>query len=195
MSDLTILIPAAGRSSRMQGQDKLLQDVEGQPLLARVAARALQVAPTRVVLAEGQTARADALSALDVEVVQVAPGEGMATSLVAGVAGLRGGVMILLADMPDITAHDIATLAALWQAGAGPILRAADQDGTPGHPVIFPKTALPQLAKLTGDTGAGTVLKARASEVVLYPIGPQACLDLDTPEAWAEWRAHRTGDP
>ena len=188
MSALTIVIPAAGRSTRMRGTDKLLQEIDGLPLLSRVAGRAVQVARTRVVLGEDQAARRAALDGHAVEIVPVAPGLGMAASLVAGVAGLAGPVMILLADMPDIRAEDIATLAALAAAGAGPILRAADHDGRPGHPVIFPADALPAIAKLTGDQGAGPLLKSRARDVMLYPIGPQACLDLDTPEDWAAWR-------
>ena len=189
---LTILIPAAGRSSRMRGADKLLQEIDGAPLLARVAARAEQVAPTRVVIAEDQAARRAALSDRKVAIITVPPGGGMGLSLAAGVKGLSGAVMVLLADMPDVTARDIATLAALWSAGAGPILRAADSQGQPGHPVILPPDALPELRKLTGDQGAGAILKSRARDVALYPIGPQACLDLDTPEDWAAWRKARS---
>ncbi len=192
MTDLTIVIPAAGRATRMRGADKLMQEIDGTPILARVAARAVQVAPTRVVLASDQADRETALAGHDVEIVTIEPGQGMAASLVAGIDGLSGAVMILLADMPDITAEDIATLAALWRAGAGPILRAADASGRPGHPVILPPDALPRIARLTGDTGAGAILKARAGDVVLYPIGPQACLDLDTPEDWAAWRKTQT---
>lgn len=186
--DLTIVIPAAGRSSRMRGADKLMAEVDGQPLLTRVAKRAAQVAPVRVVLAEGQDSRTAALDGLPLEIITIAPGQGMAASLVAGVSGLNSAVMVVLADMPDITAEDMATLTALWRAGAGPILRGADKSGTPGHPVILPASTLPDIAKLTGDQGAGKILKARARDVRLYPLGPQACLDLDTPEAWATWR-------
>lgn len=188
MTDLTILIPAAGRSTRMRGADKLLQEIDGVPLLARVVARAVQVAPVRVVLTEDQEDRRNALQGLDVEVISVTSGEGMAASLVAGVAGLKSAVMVLPADMPDITAHDLAIMAALWRAGAGPILRGADRDGRPGHPVIFPKDALQQMAKLTGDQGAAPILKSRARDVALHPIGPQALVDLDTPEDWEAWR-------
>jgi len=192
MSDLTIVIPAAGRSTRMRGTDKLMELIEDVPILTRVAARAVQVAPTRVVIAQDQTARRACLAGLKgIEIIEIPPGDGMAASLSAGVAGLKGAAMVLLADMPDITAHDIATLTALWRAGAGPILRAADTDGTPGHPVIFPADALGQIEKLTGDRGAGSVLSARAKDVRLVPIGPQACLDLDTPEAWQAWRRRK----
>ena len=185
---LTIVIPAAGRSTRMAGRDKLLEDVGGQPLLRLVARRAVQVAPVRVVLAQGQDDRRRALEGLDLEIVETAPGGGMGDSLATGVAGLKSAVMILLPDMPDISAHDLARLSALWQAGAGPILRGADLDGTPGHPVILPSKLLPKLAALTGDRGAAPVLAAHAKDVAHLPLGPQALLDLDTPEDWAAWR-------
>lgn len=172
----------------MRGADKLLQDVDGTPILRVVAARALKVAPTRVVTATDQHSRRDAVEGLAVDHVTVAPGQRMAASLVAGLAGLTGAAMILPADMPDISAHDMATLQALWQAGAGPILRGADHDGTPGHPVILPPEMLAEMAKLTGDHGAGRLLSGQPDRVALHPIGPQAVLDLDTPEAWAEWR-------
>lgn len=190
MSDLTIVIPAAGRASRMRGADKLLQEIDGQTLLARVIARAAQVAPVRVVLAQGQDAR-HAVIPDGVEVLKVAPDQGMAASLAAGAQGLKTAIMVLPADMPDISAHDLATLVAVWRAGAGPILRGADEDGTPGHPVIFPRDAVKAFATLTGDQGAAPILKTRANKVALFPLGPQALTDLDTPEDWENWRAKR----
>ncbi len=55
-----IVVLAAGRSSRMRGRDKLLEDVDGQALLRLMVARARKAGASavRVVLAEGQTDRA-----------------------------------------------------------------------------------------------------------------------------------------
>ncbi|MEM9754445.1 MAG: nucleotidyltransferase family protein [Pseudomonadota bacterium] len=190
---LTIVIPAAGASRRMLGRDKLLEDIDGEPLLRRVAYRSVQVAPVRVVLGPGQEERRAALNGLDLEiVVALDAAEGMAASLRTGVAGAPGAVMIVLPDMPDVRAEDIALMAALWSAGAGRILRAADRSGTPGHPVIFPPECHWAFAKLSGDKGAGAILEAHAAQVVYVPIGPQALRDLDTPQAWAAWRAARS---
>ncbi|MBF9033828.1 NTP transferase domain-containing protein [Rhodobacterales bacterium HKCCE2091] len=176
----------------MRGEDKLLRDVDGMPLLRLVATRACKVAPVRVVLAPGQDARAAALDGLETEIVTLPEPGGMSASLSAGVAGLKTGAMIVLADMPEVTAEDMATLAALWRAGAAPILRAAAEDGTPGHPVILPPDLLPRLAKIDGDRGAAAILKANAGQVALYPLsGRRAVTDLDTPEDWAAWEAGR----
>jgi molybdenum cofactor cytidylyltransferase len=60
--------------------------------------------------------------------------------------------------------------------------------------VLFPADLLPELAALTGDTGAREVLTRHATRVHLVPLkGDRALVDLDTPEDWADWRA-RGGD-
>jgi molybdenum cofactor cytidylyltransferase len=127
-------------------------------------------------------------------VLEAPEGAGMAASIVAGVAGLETPVLVVLADMPDVTAADLHLILALSAQAPGAILRAATEDGRPGHPVLFPADLLPELAALTGDTGAREVLKRHPARVNLVPLGgDRALVDLDTPEDWADWRA-RGGD-
>jgi CTP:molybdopterin cytidylyltransferase MocA len=195
-----VLIPAAGAARRMRGADKLLEPVEGRPLLALLAARARAAgAPVLVTLAPGQHARAAALAGLDVTLAEVPEAaEGMAASLRAGAAALcaggHDGLMVLPADMPEIEAEDIGGMIAAFaaQPAPAPILRATAADGRPGHPVILPVRLAAELDRLAGDTGARAVLRAHAAEVMAHPL-PQAraLTDLDTPEDWAEWRAAR----
>ena len=156
-----------------------------------MATRALKCArPVRVVLGPDQPDRRAALADLPLEIVTAEGTDGMAASIRAGVAGLKTGVMIVLCDMPDIRARDLYQLIGLWSQGLAPILRAAAEDGTPGQPVIFAKRYLKDLAKLTGDQGARALLQREAKHVALVPLdGQRATLDLDTPEAWAAWRA------
>lgn len=188
--DPTILLLAAGRATRMRGADKMLEKVDGVPLLRLMAIRAAKAGATRVVLAEGQTDRHALLSDLDIDLVEVPAGAGMAASIVAGIAGLDGPVLITLADMPEITANDLYLLLGLSRQAPKAILRAATPDGTPGHPVLFPRHLLPKLAKLEGDQGARDILMAEAASVHLVPLADdRATVDLDTPEAWAAWRA------
>jgi hypothetical protein len=86
----------------------------------------------------------------------------MAASIVTGVAGLDTPVLVMLADMPDVTAADLHLMMSLSAQAPDAILRAATEDGRPGHPVLFPADLLPELAALTGDTGAREVLKRHA---------------------------------
>ncbi|GGE23175.1 molybdopterin-guanine dinucleotide biosynthesis protein A [Primorskyibacter flagellatus] len=190
---LAILLLAAGSSSRMRGGDKLMEEVEGAPLLATMARRAL--AATDVVLVTLPRAdhpRSRAIRDLDVTRVLVPDAEeGMGASIRAAIPALTDretALMILPADMPDITTGDLQTLASAWQSAPDAIHRATNADGTPGHPVIFPARLFPDLKALTGDTGARALLPSEHVKLTALP-GTHATTDLDTPEDWAAWRA------
>lgn len=192
MSALIVLL-AAGASTRMRGADKLLEPVDNQPLLRLMAQRCVKAGPTRIVIGRDQTDRRAALQGIDADVVEATGDDGMAASIRAGIQGVRAqSVMIVLADMPEVTASDLHLLLGLHAQGLSPIIQAASADGTPGQPVVFASRYLKQLAKLQGDEGAKPVLKSNARDVVRFPLsGQRATLDLDTPEDWAAWRAGR----
>lgn len=189
MSEATILLLAAGASSRMRGRDKLMEEVAGEALLTVMARRAAKAGALRVTLPEGNADRAQALEGIDCEIVTLPAGCSQSDSLAAGVDGLTGPVLVMLADMPEVTAHDLHLLLALSRQAPGAILRAAGEDGSPGNPVLFPAEMLPELRKIKGDKGARGLLKQHASRVHLVPLpGRRALIDLDTPEDWAAWR-------
>ncbi|MBF9041931.1 NTP transferase domain-containing protein [Rhodobacterales bacterium HKCCE4037] len=196
MKDPLILLLAAGASSRMKGADKLMEEVDGQPLLRLMAERCVKAGDTRVVLGPDQPARRAALDGLAVDIVEATGTDGMAASIRAGVEGVKNrAVMIVLADMPEVTASDLHLLSGLYAQNLSPILQAAGANGTPGQPVIFGPKYLKQLARLEGDQGAKSVLKANARDVALIPLAENRALtDLDTPEDWAAWRANRSSD-
>ncbi len=179
----------------MGGPDKLLEEAGGEPLLARVVARAA-AAGARVIVAlpQADIARRGALAGIGiggaVEIVPVAdPGEGMAASLRAGArrAG-PGPLMIALADMPDLDTSDYARLLAAFREDPATPLRAAAEDGTPGHPVILPTALAAGLAALKGDRGARGLIGPGPVRIMPLP-GRRALTDLDTPEDWDAWRA------
>jgi CTP:molybdopterin cytidylyltransferase MocA len=194
-----VLILAAGAARRMRGRDKLLEVVGGLPLLARIAGAALATgAPVTVALppagrpGAGQ-ARAEALFGLDLRLVRVADADrGMAESLKAGLRALPpdADVLLLLADLPEITAADLRLVLQAWAQDPGAILRGSDTAGRPGHPVGLPHRLREELLALHGDAGAREVLARHAGQVRLVPLpGTHATTDLDTPEDWAAWRA------
>lgn len=196
MQDIAILIPAAGASSRMMGQDKLLQEVDGVPLLRRQALRALESqAHVTVTLPDHNHPRAATLQGLPVQITAVPDAElGMSASLRRGTAMLPRGLqalMILPADMPDLTTEDMLQVMNAFRAEPRPTLQQATcDDGTPGHPVLFPADCFAAMLALSGDQGARPIVKANAHRLrrVALP-GQHALTDLDTPEAWQAWRA------
>jgi CTP:molybdopterin cytidylyltransferase MocA len=193
MGDPLILLLAAGASTRMRGADKLLEPLGDAALIRVMAARCAKAGPTRVVLGPHQPARRAALDGLEVEIVEATGTDGMAASIRAGVEGIKNrAVMIVLADMPEITASDLHLLLALQAQYRAPIVQAATEDGTPGQPVVFAAKFLKALAALEGDEGARSIVKAQGRDVVLVPLpGQRARTDLDTPEDWSAWRAGR----
>ena len=203
---IVTFIPAAGRSSRMRGRDKLLENVEGQPILRRAARTAISagLGPVIVGLAPNDRERRKALRNLDLSIIEVPEAEtGMSASLRAGAAAARSaieeayptggdyeyfGMLVLLPDMPGIVAADLQELDQAFQSSGGPCVRAVTEDGRPGHPVIFPDSSLRHFETLTGDKGAASILDD--DQTCKVPLADdRATRDLDTPEDWAAWRA------
>ena len=191
MRPLAIILLAAGASRRMAPRDKLLEHVDGEPLISLITRRATRTGlPCYITLPSRSHPRANWIGDATAVLVPDAA-EGMAASIRAGIAALPDHIeaaMILPTDMPEIESQDLIHMAAHHQGSDGPILRACAEDGTPGHPVLFPRRYFDDLAALKGDTGARAVLARAPVERITLP-GQRATTDLDTPEAWAIWRA------
>lgn len=190
-----ILILAAGQSARMRGTDKLAELIDGQPLLARIAAIARSVSPhVFVALPDPDHPRRSLIADLDVTpLFLAASAEGLSGTLRAGVAALPdcSEFMVLPADLPELDATDLlAVLAAPNTAPTALIWRAATADGQPGHPILFDASLRPRFADLTGDTGGDSIVRSLRHQTHLVALPEQrARLDLDTPEDWSAWRA------
>ncbi|MEL6889561.1 MAG: nucleotidyltransferase family protein [Pseudomonadota bacterium] len=197
---MPILILAAGASSRMRGQDKLLLEVRGQPLLRDRVTMALQVSDdVRVALSPAPHPRRACVTpparTIDVPDAKV----GMSASLrrlMATLTDISDRAMILLADLPDLTADDLrSVMQAAQNAPQARIWRGATEDGKPGHPLILHADLWPAFASLTGDTGGQQIMAQHAAQTELVPLpGQRARRDLDTPEDWAAWRARPASD-
>ena len=196
-----IVIPAAGASTRMKGRDKLLEPVNGKPLLRRQAEAAVATGcPVMVALPPGGGARRDALDGLTLTQIEVRDAaEGMGATLrTAALFIARHAfdrpMMILLPDVPEITVFDIKTVISRFEADGGDTpTRATDDADGPGTPLIVPPRLIPRFTKLTGDDGGRSVL--RDESVTLVPLSNnRATRDLDTPEDWDAWRKD-TGTP
>jgi CTP:molybdopterin cytidylyltransferase MocA len=190
-----ILILAAGQSARMRGTDKLAELIDGQPLLARIAAIARSVSPdVFVALPDPDHPRRALIADLDVTpLFLAASAEGLSGTLRAGVAALPEcrQFMVLPADLPELGTADLqAVLAARKAAPTALIWRGATSDAQPGHPILFDASLRPRFADLAGDTGGESIVKSLRHQTHLVALpGQRARLDLDTPEDWAAWRA------
>ncbi|MFN3548650.1 MAG: NTP transferase domain-containing protein [Mesorhizobium sp.] len=180
---------AAGRSSRMGGPNKLMAEFDGEPLLARTAGRVLASRARGAVAVLGHQAdRARAaIDGLRVEIV-VNPdyATGLSSSLKAGIRALpadAAGALVVLGDMPGVTAADLDRLIAAFEASGGRSIVRATFNGKRGNPVILPRTVFAAVEALSGDTGARHIVESGGADVVDVEIGEGAFLDVDTPEA------------
>lgn len=201
-SALPILILAAGQSSRMRGSDKLLQTVEGLPLLRRQteAARAATKGPVVVTLPPPPHPRWTSLAGLEISALAVADADdGMSASLRRGISALEQhpAVMILLADLPELQTEDLSLVLAMVDLSSGNLVwRGATEDGRSGHPLVIAKPLFDAFKTLAGDNGGRDVLVVHNNKTRLVRLpGQRARRDLDTPEDWAHWRAEtRSGE-
>jgi molybdenum cofactor cytidylyltransferase len=193
---VSALVLAAGQSRRMGGRDKLLEPVAGAPLLRHVvqALAGSAVDETVVVLPPEPGERLAALAGMAVRTVtNPRADEGMGTSVGAGVTALRAdadAVLIVLADMPELTAGDFDRLIAGFDPAEGrAIVRAVTEAGAPGHPVLFGRRFFEPLQALEGDRGARSLIEDYPEFLVDVTLpGRAAATDLDTPEEWDAWR-------
>lgn len=192
-----IVLLAAGASSRMRGRDKLMEDIDGTPLLQAMIERALDTGlQVFVTLPHPDHPRAGLIGRATPVWVPDAT-EGMAASLRRSIAQMPETVqaaMILPSDMPDIEASDLSLIFNSLDSESM-IVRGSNFQGKPGHPVLFPRVYFAELQDVQGDEGGRSVLKAHADNVQLIPLaGNKAHTDLNTPEAWAAWRHDRRTD-
>ncbi|GGE42530.1 molybdopterin-guanine dinucleotide biosynthesis protein A [Actibacterium pelagium] len=179
----------------MGGRDKLLELIDGTPIIARQAKNALAVADNVLVtLPPDRPKRLKVLQHLrdKLNIIEV-PGadQGMSASFRAvSQLDIPGPIMVLPCDMPELTKELLDTVWLTYEGNPNSIVRGAAEDGTPGHPVIFPQDLIERFATLTGDEGARAILKQNKDRIVKTPLpGEAALIDLDTPEAWDCWKA------
>ena len=192
---IAALLLAAGQSSRM-GSNKLLAEVDGRPMVARVAQRLLSSHARPIVAVLGnEAARVDAaLGKLPVERVRnPAFAEGLSSSLKTGLTALPSdidGVLVCLGDMPLVAGRDLDRLIAAFNPLEGRAIVVPIRRGKRGNPVLWAKRFFPDMAELAGDVGAKHLIGEHAELVAEVEMDSDSVLvDIDTPDALAELRA------
>ena len=189
------IVLAAGRSTRMGADNKLLCEVAGKPLLRHAVESALASAarPVLVVTGHQRSEVEAALSGLAVTMVaNPAYASGLASSLKAGIGALPrqiGGVLVALGDMPLLRPADLDCLIAAFVAAQGQAIIVPTHRGRRGNPVVWPAACFAELLALKGDVGARQLFAAHAEQIREVPVDATAILaDIDTPEALAQLR-------
>ena len=192
---IAALVLAAGQSRRMGAANKLLAEVDGRAMVESVVRAALASNLTRVRVVTGHQGDAvkAQLAGLDVDFTHNPHyAEGLSASLKAGLAGLGGdvdGIMVLLGDMPRITAAHIDRLIAAFNPHEGRAICVPTFNGKRGNPVLFGADLAGEMAAVAGDAGAKSLIGRHEDVVAEVAMADDAIfLDIDTPTALARVR-------
>jgi molybdenum cofactor cytidylyltransferase len=191
---IAALLLAAGKSSRM-GTNKMLEEIDGRPMVARTAQRLLasRARPIIAVLGNQADDVDAALGKLPIERVRNPDfAQGLSTSLKRGLAALPSevdGVVVCLGDMPLIAGRDLDRLIAAFNPLEGRAIILPTRHGARGNPVLWARQFVPEMMALAGDQGARKLVEEHADLVAEVEMDNDAVLiDIDTPQALAELR-------
>ena len=162
---------AAGLSERFGGRNKLLADVDGEPMVRRAARTLLGGGLDHVVAVLGHEA---------VENPDYA--DGQSTSVGAGTRAARragaAAACYMLGDMPWVDPGTVQALVAAYRAGAGDPLAAA-YEGERGNPTLFDARHFDALEDVEGDVGGREILLTDAGAALVETGDPGVVRDVN----------------
>jgi molybdenum cofactor cytidylyltransferase len=175
---------AAGSATRFGGGKLLAPLDDGTPVGVRALRNLLACVDTVIAVvrpADEALARQLADNGATVTVCpRAADGMGESLAWVIRATPLAEAWVVALGDMPWIEPATMRRIVDALDAGAA--LVAAAHRGERGHPVGFSKAFFAELAALSGDEGAKTVLRAHAEELQLIETEDAGVSrDVDTP--------------
>lgn len=192
---IAAIVLAAGLSSRM-GSNKLLAPVSGKPMVRHAVEAALSSAAEKTIVVTGHrpddVRRALApLTPLFVENRDYS--KGLSTSLKCGLGLVPegfDGALILLGDMPGVSAALLDRLIAAFDPSEGRAICVATRHGKRGNPVLWARRFFEEIMALEGDVGARHLIAQNAELVCEVEADDDAPLtDIDTPQMLADYQA------
>lgn len=188
LSKFSAIVLAAGSSTRLPGQNKLLKEINGAPMITRTVKTLDQLGLLEVLVVTGHDDQPmrQALADFTLRFIEnIDASDGMGSSIAAGVKKLDDrakGFFIVLADMPFIQKEDIQALATKFNSAEikHPICVPTHNEKK-GHPVLFHSHYKSALVALTGDKGAKRILEREKNSVITVQRNNAGILqDFDT---------------
>ena len=180
MAEITGVLLAAGFSTRF-GDNKLLYEINDQPLITYSAAALKPCERTIAVVAKDHTLLS-VLDGLGIDcIVNPEPQRGMGYSIACAVnaSSASSGWCLLPADMPYVKASTTQQL--VDAIGNGALIAAPFYQQQRGHPVIFSDRFVNELTALDGDTGARSIVAQNADQLTAIVTDDAGVLmDVDT---------------
>ena len=183
-----VVLLAAGLSSRMGARNKLLIDIEGEPLVRRMA-RTYLAAGADVLAVVGHEAAAVRAALADLPLTFVENprfAEGQQTSVRAGLDSLPDGydaVLVGLADQAALTPADIGDLLGAFAEGRRDRILIPFYKGQRGNPVLFPATIIAAIRAGGRSAAARKFIDANPQLTQHFEaVSDHFIIDIDTPD-------------
>lgn len=166
-----------------------------EPLLRHATRAAVESAarPVVVVLGDAAESLAPQIADLPVHAIDHAGwARGIGSSIKLGLECLTAlapsidGVILSVCDQPHLSAAVFSRLGRAYR-GSDAVIVASGYAGTAGVPALFDRSVFPELLALSDGDGAHALIAREPDRVAMVPF-PLGAIDLDTPEAYEEYR-------
>ena len=186
------LLLAAGQSRRMGNNNKLLLPVRGVPMIVHAANALAGSGITEIVAVTGHEPERihAALAGRGVSFTHNPDyADGLSSSLAAGLEAIpddTAAVLVMLGDMPDITAAHVGKIIAAFDPDEGREICVPTFKGKRGNPVLWGERFIPEMRALAGDVGARHLIGEYAELVHEVEMDDDAIfVDVDDQAAFA----------
>lgn len=189
------IVLAAGSSTRM-GRNKLLLELDGEAVVRRAARTAIAAGLDPVVVVTGHEHEAVTARLHDLGVTSVNNTEhakGTHTSVAAGVTALSAAApgasaladdcaaaVVILADMPFVTAAMLRDVVALYRRSRAPLVVSRYGGDVTAPPILYDRALFDELAAMDSRCGRA-VVRRHIDEAVMADWPAEAARDLDRP--------------
>lgn len=194
------VVLAAGRSLRMGPKNKLLEKLGEKSILHHVvtALQESQIESVVVVLGhEAEKIKNDLEGENVTYVMNPDYEQGIGTSISAGLRSVDEsvrGALIMLGDMPVISAKTIDKLVHNFNRNPRAEIVVPTYEDQPGNPVLWSNRLFPQLSSLSGDRG-GKLLIEKNTDVVSFCSVDSESVRIDVDNSYELERLRATVGP
>lgn len=185
----SLIVLAAGKSTRMRGRNKLLIKVDRKPIIRSVVEAALRSRADEVIVVLGWEANKiqDALAGLPCRLVLNKHYEkGQSGSVKAGLKDISQATQAILVLPGDVARIDSQSINRVINEHARKrhLIVIAAHDRKQGHPILLDKELFNEIEQIDEKTyGLKAIVERHAREVRLVETGSSNVLrDIDMPE-------------
>lgn len=181
-----VVVLAAGSSKRF-GEDKMLSDFDGKPLILHAVGNAIasDADSVIVVVNDGGGPVMQKLPLGVIVAVNNNPSRGMSSSIIAGLSSIGPDLcscIILAGDQPFVSSEMLNALINAHKHAKDSIV-SYRYNGRVRNPVLFPRSMFDAICQLKGDEGARKLVVEAESETSFIDVEDgRLLLDIDTEE-------------